>query len=291
VFARAANFALPSGSGYMKAGEGWMDTIRANASESSVFYATFDLASVGVFSPYPRIYKRLTYTPSATGVASGDIITIPVYTAIIQMTNGVVTDIGWDDGCLFCPENTDECTFNAFSVNASQPIPDQTLRGCRKASVDCYPETFTNDNAANGTAVANATLTDSACDLKVFLTWTGTDKNGQFLRSAGKRFSRYRAFGIATAYQSAINLATDAVAIGETALGAIKEVPGKILPGVNDEGRRRRLILDEGHGGSDEARDEIGVREWEQQRGRALVDGGEGGYPETVQRFPSSVRV
>jgi len=230
-----ANYALPVGSGYIKAGEGWVETINANASLTSVFYATFDISSMGVFSSYPRIYKTLTYSPSNTGVATGDITTIPVYTAIIQMDNGVVSNIGWDDGCFFCAENTDTCAFSAFNANASLPIADSTLRGCRKASDECYADAFTNDQATNTTG--NATLTAGNCDLKIFLTWTGTDRNGQYLRSANKRFSRYRAFGVATAYQAAVNIAEEGMNIANTAIGEIKAVPGKILPGFNEERR------------------------------------------------------
>lgn len=202
---------------------GWVTEIAPNASVVSTFYSTFDIAAGGVFAPFPKIYKRIKYTPTASGFALANIETLPLYTVIIKMDTGVVTDIGWDDGCFFCPENTDECMHNSFSVNSSTEISDDTYRGCRKTTDECYPETFTN--ASSTSSSSNTTnLTTSDCDLKIFVTWTGTDKNGQYLRSASKRFSRYRAFGIATAYQSAVNLANEGLDIANTAIAQIKGV-------------------------------------------------------------------
>lgn len=206
---------------------GWVTEIAPNASVVSTFYSTFDIAAGGVFAPFPKIYKRIKYTPTASGFAPANIETLPLYTVIIKMDTGVVTDIGWDDGCFFCAENTDECMHNSFSVNSSTEISDDTYRGCRKATDECYPETFTNaaTNSTNSSSSStNVTLTTSDCDLKIFVTWTGTDKNGQYLRSASKRFSRYRAFGIATAYQSAVNLANEGLDIANSAIDGLKQV-------------------------------------------------------------------
>ena len=34
------------------------------------------------------------------------------------------------------------------------------------------------------------------CDLAVYVVWTGTDANGHYFKSAGRRFSRFRQFGL-----------------------------------------------------------------------------------------------
>jgi hypothetical protein len=266
---RAANYALPAGSGYLEEGVGWVPTIAPNVSQVSTFYATFDVSAIGAVSTYPRVYKRLTYTPNAAGGADGDIITIPLYTVIISLTDGVVSDIAWDDGCFFCPENTEECAFSAYSVNGTGAILDPSLRGCRKTSGECYPDSYTtagtNATSSAATTDVNATLVDGGCDLKVFVTFTGTDRNGMYLRSAGKRFSRYRQFGIATAYQSAINLANEGANVADSAIGAITSMPGKLVPAVggDDEVGRRmlRAAMAPGGGGEGGSRAEGGEEE------------------------------
>ena len=53
---------------------------------------------------------------------------------------------------------------------------------------------------------ALSTCTD-CCDLKVYVTWAGTDANGRSLVSAGLRFSRFRQFQVASLYNAARNTA------------------------------------------------------------------------------------
>jgi hypothetical protein len=264
---------------------GWMHNITVNASDPGPFtyYITFDLASHGAVSPFPRIFKKLVYSSDKKGGLVADIFTVPTYTAIIKLTDGVVTDIGWDDGCFFCPENTDECMHTGLDVNTTDEIMNPIFRGCRKTMEQCYPPTMP---AANGTAdggAANVTVAQTGCDLKVFLTWTGTDRNGQYLRSASKRFSRYRQFGIATLYQSAINLANEGLNIANTAIAAIESVPGRIVPSTRSDLRRLEQVdevLDALQNGDRFAANELGselldeiAEEEEAQRQHSLRGG------------------
>lgn len=223
-----------------------MPTIIANASERSVFYTAFDVMSHGAKSLYPKVYKRMEYRPSTGGVAVVDVTTLPVYTVIIELERGKVRNIGWDDGCFFCAENTAECALNGIDMNRTTQVQDNTARTCRKTNAECYPQGLTSttgDGGTNSTTNSSSTagaLRDSGCDLKLFVTWSGTDRNGQFLRSSGKRFSRYRAFGVATMYQNALNLASDAQNIANTAITAVQSVPGRIIPGRSED----RLLAD-----------------------------------------------
>lgn len=246
VALQGSNYAMPTGAGFMQEGVGWVSniTVPFNTTQNTVFYSVFDLASHNIFSLYPRVYKKITYSPVEQGSASADISTIPVWTAIIKMDNGVVTDIGWDDGCFFCAENGADCVNNAVDVNGTAEIVSDALRSCREPSATCYPPTQPLPNGTASGSVAQQNLTDTGCDLKVFLTWTGTDRKGQFLRSAGKRFSRFRQFGIATMYQSAINLANDGLNIANSAIAAVQSVPGRIIPSMNSD--LRRLEEEEG---------------------------------------------
>lgn len=227
---------MPAGTGLIADGGGWVEALPGNITNATApltVYTVLEAAVLDVASPLPRVYKQITYRPDGQGGAVADITTLPVYTMIVSMADGVVTDIGWDDGCFFCAENGDDCVKSALNATTSTLIDSDTFVGCRSTADTCYPPARPLPNATagdGGNSTGNATLTLSPCDLKVFVTWTGTDKNGQYLTSAGQRFSRYRAFGIATMYQSALNLVQDGINIGQSAINSVQEWPGQILP-------------------------------------------------------------
>ena len=113
----------------------------------------------------------------------------------------------------------------------------------------CYPYEFTggalagnSSNASATVAAANATLPpQSSCDLKVFIVWAGTDSKGNVLTSVNKRFSRFRQFDVATAYQSALNAESSGLSLASTALTQIESVPGRIGVGTDQTSTGRRL--------------------------------------------------
>lgn len=234
----AANYALPGGSGFLQSGVGFEEHLDFDPEEQKVFYHTFDVASHFTFSPFPRIYKKLNFTPADDGSSVAKITTFPLWTVIIKVTDGVIEDIGWDDGCFFCARNGDDCEFSGFDVETYLPYTHDTFRSCHRTHDECYPVYAPPDNSTTPT---NDTITsETECDLKIFVTWTGTDKNGNYLRSVNKRFSRYQAFSIATAYQSALNLVAKGVNLAERAKKAAESVPGRIFPKNQD----RRLEYD-----------------------------------------------
>jgi len=136
---------------------------------------------------------------------------------------------------------------SAIAAHASHQLPplpiprgvvsqviDESLRGCKQPTSYCYPPSSVPANGtASGNTTANGTLTTSPCDLKVFVTWTGTDSNGKFLTSAGRRFSRYRQYGTASVYQGALNVVDSSVNLGNRALSELSDVPGRVAPGLN----------------------------------------------------------
>lgn len=90
---------------------------------------------------------------------------IPLYSLVIQMTQGVVTDIVWDDGCFGGSAN---CTsYNVFN----------------KCSVQLGTYSESNNYVALCPAlpVANTTL----CDPKIYISFIGSDSNGNYFDSAG----------------------------------------------------------------------------------------------------------
>jgi hypothetical protein len=248
-------------------GHGWLKEPNASTVNCSSltgygqdYYWTFDASVHSVSSPYPRVYKKISYNPCEPAKASL-IQTVPLYTAIIGLNRGAVEYVAWDDGCFFCAENGADCVNTALNLNGTTEQDDRALRGCRQTldlshtppQDNCYPTVATD--AAN-TTVANATTdggrgvgnATSPCDLKVFVTWTGTDRHGKFLKSAGQRFSRFRAFGVASLYQGALNLGQDALDLANRIGNIANAIPGRLTPGEEDR-RRRRLQVAAEEGG------------------------------------------
>lgn len=237
-----SNYALPNGTGYVQEGYGWVDGLKdANltcgaGNVDPVFYITLDVTFQGVSSGAARIYKKVKYH-SCDRSNSSDVDTIPIYTVIIGLDNGVASYIAWDDGCFFCASNGADCLPNAIDTSTWGTYSDGSLVSCRQDSTTCYSSSVTTSTTTNDTS-ATADIFSSSCDLKVFVTWTGTDKTGAYLSSSGKRFSRYRQYGTASTYQSALNLAQDGINTAISTVGLVDGVPGRLIPGTTDERRR-----------------------------------------------------
>mmetsp|Transcript_74477 Transcript_74477/g.91514 ORF Transcript_74477/g.91514 Transcript_74477/m.91514 type:complete len:232 (+) Transcript_74477:32-727(+) len=75
-------------------------------------------------------------------------------TTIISLVDGKVSAIDWDDTCAACGDE--------FCVNGNCGIP--------------------RESCVNG---------DINCELKIYISWYGTDKNGEYLLSAGQRISQF----------------------------------------------------------------------------------------------------
>lgn len=126
----------------------------------------FDALSVG------KIYKQ-------------DENVVSVYTAVMHVKDGELEGITWDDGCFFCEEDSASCIATSMTW-AGEPISTGNLagKGCAQSKAECGQD-------------------PAQCGLKVYVVWTGTDKNGRFLTSAGTRFSRFKQYSTGTLYKSA----------------------------------------------------------------------------------------
>jgi len=101
----------------------------------------------------------------------------PYYTAIIDVEDGKVRGITWDDACIFCAEK--ECKENTFNYNGvpqDRESSGQPTQGCFKTENEC------NDAIASDVA---------ECDLTFYVVWTGTDANGVAFQSSAFRFSQF----------------------------------------------------------------------------------------------------
>jgi hypothetical protein len=103
----------------------------------------------------------------------------PYLTAIVDVKDGNVRGITWDDSCLFCASSQcNEITFNYDGIEQSQGSSGQPTKGCRITEDEC--NTF--DSAGN-----------TICDLTVYVVWTGTDTKGVAFQSSAFRFSQFPA--------------------------------------------------------------------------------------------------
>jgi len=101
----------------------------------------------------------------------------PYLTAVVDVKDGVVRGIAWDDACIFCEQA--ECTPNTYNFDGSLATTEkisQPVDGCSFTKVQC--EGFVIDGS-------------NTCDLNFFVVWTGTDVYGSVLLSSDSRFSMF----------------------------------------------------------------------------------------------------
>jgi hypothetical protein len=98
----------------------------------------------------------------------------PELTAIIDVEDGVVKAISWDDGCLFCPDS--ECSTNTYGYDGEAANVGTPVGSCGTTRSDCD---------------AGVTNQSTGCDLKLHIVWTGTDGNGLAFQSSAYRFSAF----------------------------------------------------------------------------------------------------
>ena len=108
---------------------------------------------------------------------------VSVLNLIIQMEDGKVSEYVWDTGCNGCEGTADFTCINNF------------------------PMTWTDGDAKNQTASFcgrnYCSETDAGqCDLRIFVTWVGTDSRGKYLESAGYRISNFKRQNVGQIYAS-----------------------------------------------------------------------------------------
>jgi len=95
----------------------------------------------------------------------------PYLTAIVDVDEGEVVNISWDDACLFC--DASDCRENTYLVDGTAVISNEiNSKGCAVSVNDCTRDT-------------------AKCDLSVYVVWTGTDSNGKLLDSVNGRFGAF----------------------------------------------------------------------------------------------------
>lgn len=112
----------------------------------------------------------------------------PVHTAIIHLKDGVLTGITYDDTdsayCKsICSNSCEDISYYYYEDEEEYKVVDKTAyRG-----YGCYVK--------------------EPSKLQVYVVWTGTDKDGVQLTSAGSRFSRFAQYGGKKMYEKIIEAA------------------------------------------------------------------------------------
>jgi len=133
----------------------------------------FSISSLGVSTGFRKTYCSL-----------GNYF--PILTAVINVDMGVVKNISWDDGCYFTDDGVSasiqSCAPNAYSAVNTSALTDIPA-------------------PANGhdTALTKQSCDGNApnfCDLAVYVAWVGRDSAGNYMGSAGRRFSIFRNYAL-----------------------------------------------------------------------------------------------
>ena len=101
---------------------------------------------------------NVTYMRKASDALTSDIV-IPIFSLVITIEDGKIKSTAWDNGCWDC---TALCYLDKINANNTQS-------NCRVS-----PCNLTGNS-----------LSTTACDPKVYVSWIGTDANGNHMSSAG----------------------------------------------------------------------------------------------------------
>jgi hypothetical protein len=116
------------------------------------------------------------------GYFDGFNMVYPYLTAIIHVQDGIVTEISWDDGCLFCSSH---CNRNTFDFEGFLSSGGGGSRGCY-IDVETCDQIASMENPQEG---PSSTTSSTSCDLLLYAVWTGTDSQGNSFQSSQHLFS------------------------------------------------------------------------------------------------------
>lgn len=84
--------------------------------------------------------------------------------------------ISWDDSSIFCgPKNQERNTFDFAGLDGDEAQFGQPVVGCFLSEEECQKDPETN----------------TACDLILYVVWTGTDSAGRSFLSSSYRYSAF----------------------------------------------------------------------------------------------------
>jgi len=149
----------------------------------------------------------------------------PFLTAIIDVKDGVVIGVSWDDACLFC--GFSECEENTYDFYGNQ-VNQTTIpytKGCYVTKEDC--EAYFEKNIDS--------VYENKCALNIYFVWTGTDVDGNPLRSYNSRFSAFPPNIVPKIADAVVDATSNAIAVATNATNdAIDTAVGTVTNATNN---------------------------------------------------------
>ena len=107
-----------------------------------------------------------------------------IFSIVVKVKKGNITELVWDNACYGCD---DKCETDITSISELNSNKTMTYS-------NCYENDINNKCSNNG------------CDPKFYITWFGTDKNGNQLKSANLALSKFKQYSVNSLYDSVKNI-------------------------------------------------------------------------------------
>ena len=111
-----------------------------------------------------------------------------LFNLVIKVKEGKIYDLVWDNDCFDCIKN---CETNIKSYD------DEIFKN----------KTMTYDNCYEPDIKSCIEKDSKKCDPKFYITWFGTDKNGNQLKTSNLAMSKFTKYSISSLYSSVKNIA------------------------------------------------------------------------------------
>ena len=105
-----------------------------------------------------------------------------MFNLVIKVKDGKISDIVWDNACYDCIDN---CEKNIKSYD------DEIFKNNTMTYQNCYEPD-----------IKKCIQNNNECDPKFYITWFGTDKNGNQLKSSNLAMSKFKKYSISSLYNS-----------------------------------------------------------------------------------------
>ena len=104
-----------------------------------------------------------------------------MFNLVIKVKEGQINGIAWDNACYDCVDN---CVKNLKTYGLENKNHTMTYQNCY------VPE------------INECTSSSVQCDPKFYITWFGTDKNGDQLKTTNLAMSKFKQYSISSLYSS-----------------------------------------------------------------------------------------
>ena len=109
-----------------------------------------------------------------------------LFSIVVKVKKGKITELVWDNACYDCD---DKCEKDIKSKSLLDKSKTMTYE-------NCYENDMSNCDS-------------NKCDPKFYITWFGTDKNGNQLKSSNLALSKFKKYSVAKLYDSMKNIFND----------------------------------------------------------------------------------